>query len=190
MNIQVLHPNPTQVASERLRPAPEVSDAAAHAVTGPDEAPGVTAAASPGGAGESGLQGERRDQYVFGEKGETAGLYRMTKDEDGNPVVRFDDPKAAEKERAARDKEAEAEAKEKKAEEEEARTRTTIDTGRVDREIEELKDQVEDLEQRLNYGGSLVDAEKVERELTFAKIELHLKDNDTYRRANAQVTRG
>ena len=58
---------------------------------------------------------------------------------------------------------AEAEAKEKKAEEEEARTRTTIDTGRVDREIEELKEQVEDLEQRLNYGGSLVDAPQTVR---------------------------
>ena len=187
MNIQVLHPNPAQAAPERLRTVPEVPEAAANAVTDPGEAPGITAAASAPGAGEGGLQGELRDRYAPEERGESAGLYRMTRDEEGNPVLVFDDPKAAEKEEAAREKEAEAE--EKKAEEEEARTHTTtINTDRVDREIEELKEQVEELEQRLHYGGSLVDAEKVEQELTFAKIELHLKDNDTYRRANAQVT--
>ncbi len=187
MNIQVLHPNPAQIAPERQRPLPEVSDTAARAITGADEAPGVTAAADPGEAGETGLQGERRDRYAPQEKGETAGLYRLAKDEEGNPVILFDDPKAAEKEKAAREEEA-AEAEEKKAEEEKAQeSATTIDTDRVDREIEELKEQVEELEQRLNLGGSLVDAEEVQQELTFAKIELHLKDNDTYRRANAQI---
>ncbi len=187
MNIQVLHPNPAQAAPERLRYTPEVSETAANAVTAPGEAPGITAAASASGAEESGLQGELRDRYAPEERGESAGLYRMGKDEEGKPTLVFDDPKAAEKEKAAREREAEAE--EKKAEEEEARTKTTvIDTDRVDREIEELKEQVEELEQRLHYGGSLVDAEEVEQELTFAKIELHLKDNDTYRRANAQVT--
>lgn len=186
MNIQVLHPSPAQIAPERQRPAPELPDTAARAVTGPDEAPGVTAAAAPGEAGEAGLREERRDQYTPQEKGETAGLYRLAKDENGSPVILFDDPRAAEKEEEAREKEAEAE--EKKAEEEKARERTTtINTDRVDREIEELKEQVEELEQRLNYGGRLVDAEKVQQELTFARFELHLKDNDTYRRANAQV---
>ncbi len=43
MNIQTLHPNPAQLESERLRPTPEVSDTAANAVTGPNEAPGATA---------------------------------------------------------------------------------------------------------------------------------------------------
>lgn len=187
MNIQVLHPNPAQFAPERLRTAPEVPATAVNAVADPKEAPGVTAAASASGAGESGLRGELRDRYAPKEREEGTGLYRMAKDEEGNPVLLFDDPKAVEKEEAARKKESEAE--EKKAEEEKARTRTTtINTDRVDREIEELEEEVEDLEQQLHYGGSLVDAEKVEQELTFAKIELRLKDNDTYRRANAQVT--
>jgi len=187
MNIQVLHPNPAQAAPERLRPTPEVPEAAVNAVSDSAEAPGITAAANPSGAGEGGLQGELRDYYAPEEREEGAGLYRMVRDEEGNPVLVFDDPKAAEKEKAAREEEAEAE--EKKAEEEKARTETTtINTDRVDREIEELKEEVEDLEQRLHYGGTMVDKEKVEQQLTFAKIELHLKDNDTYRRANAQVT--
>ena len=51
MNIQVLHPNPAQTAPERLRSVPEVPEETARAVTGPDEAPGITAAeaaAQPG----------------------------------------------------------------------------------------------------------------------------------------------
>ncbi|MCI8654132.1 MAG: hypothetical protein HFF11_10665 [Angelakisella sp.] len=187
MNIQVLHPNPAQTAPERLRSVPEVPEETARAVTGPDEAPGITAAEAAAQPGEGGLRGELRDRYAPKEREDSAGLYRMTKDEEGNPVLRFDDPQAAQKKETAQEKEAEAEAEEKKAREKEAKT-ATINTDRVDREIERLKEQIEELERQLNYGGSLVDTEKTEQELTLAKIALRLKDNDTYRRAHAQIT--
>ena len=83
MNIQTLHPAPGQMAPDQ-RTAPAVSDAAVNALTGADEAPGITAAEKTPGPGESGIQGELRDRYAPEERGGKAGLYRMTKDEEGN----------------------------------------------------------------------------------------------------------
>lgn len=190
MNIQTLHPAPAQIAPEQ-RPAPAVEENARNAVTGADEAPGITAAQQPAGsAGENGIQGELRDRYAPEERVEGTGRYAVEKDEEGSTVIRFDDPEKAAREKeaaeAARKEAEEAEEKKERRQEEE----TTINTDRVDREIERLKEEVEDLEQALHYGGSLVDAEKVEEDLTFARFELRLKDNDTYRRANALVTEG
>ena len=99
MNIQTLHPNPAQLESERLRPTSEVSDTDANAVTGPNEAPGVTAAAKAAGSDEGGLRGELRDRYAPEDRSGKAGLYRMAKDEEGNPVLLFDGPEKATQEK-------------------------------------------------------------------------------------------
>ena len=97
MNIQTLHPAPAQIDSERLRPTAETPETAVNAVTGAGEAPGITAAAKTSGSGseEGGIRGELRDRYAPEKPTKGAGLYSMGKDEDGNPVLRFDSPDKA-----------------------------------------------------------------------------------------------
>lgn len=189
MNIQTLHPAPGQMAPDQ-RTAPAVSDAAVNALTGADEAPGITAAEKTPGPGESGIQGELRDRYAPEERGGKAGLYRMTKDEEGNPTVEFDDPRSEEKapveEKPAPEHEApkEEEAKEAKEAKE---SKTVTNTDRVDRELQQLREQVEDLERQLRLANG-EEASKLTDQLNLLKIELRIKDNDTYRRANAQIS--
>lgn len=206
MNIQVLHPNPAQISAERLRPMPEAADNAANAVTDAKEAPGITAAAAPS-AGEDGIKADIRDQYRPEERAEGTGLYRMTKDEEGNPVLEFDAPekaarekeaagqdpaaeeeKAAEEEGAAEEKAA-AEEKKAKESEESKKTKTVMNTDRVDREIQQLREDVEKLERQLRSATGQ-DASKLEQKLILSRIELRIKDNDTYRRAHASVSLG
>lgn len=200
MTIQTLHPAPAQAASERYHPAPEVQNNAVNAVTGADEAPGITAVqGKSGGAGENGIQGELMDRFALAEPAVKAGLYRKAKDQDGNPTLRFDDPKKAAEEtgeetpakaeQAAEEEKAEKEekaAEEKEKEKAETRT-TTINTDRVDREIKELREKIEDASQELRTAIG-EEAEELEQKLLLDKIELRLKDNDTYRRAHSQVS--
>lgn len=199
MNIQTLHPTPAQAASERLRPTPEVQDNAANAVTGADEAPGITAVQKTAGTGENGIQGELLDRFSPEEPAAKAGLYRMAKGEDGKPTLRFDSGDkdaqkadgSAEKTPAEEEQEAaeKAEARKKEAEKaEQAETRkTTFNTDRVDREIQDLREDAEDLSRQLRTATG-EEAEKLEQQLLLTKIELRIKDNDTYRRGHAQVS--
>lgn len=203
MNIQTLHPTPAQAASERLRPTPEAQDNAANAVTGAGEAPGITAVQKTAGTGENGIQGELLDRFAPEEPAAKAGLYRMAKGEDGKPTLRFDGgDKAAEKADGSADKtpaeaaaqeeqEAaeKAEAQKKEAEKAElAETRkTTFNTDRVDREIRDLREDAEDISRQLRTATG-EEAEKLEQQLLLTKIELRIKDNDTYRRGHAQVS--
>jgi len=206
MNIQTVHPAPAQIAAERLRPAPEVQENAVNAVTGRGEAPGITAVQKNSGARENGFQGELLDRFAPEEPVAKAGLYRMTKGEDGKPTLRLEGQdtaareteKAAENGPAAQQEAAEETAREQQeaketekaekaeAEESEAKT-TTINTDRVDREIRQLEEEVEEIARDLrNATGD--EAEALEQKLILSKIELRIKDNDTYRRAHAQVT--
>lgn len=209
MNIQTIHPAPAQVAAEHLRPTPEVQENAVNAVTGRGEAPGITAVQKNSGAGENGFQGELLDRFAPEEPLAKAGLYRMAKGEDGKPTLLLEgqdntakeaaqageNTPAAEQE-AAEETALEQEAKEaekaekadsdKKAEESKAKT-TAINTDRVDREIRQLEEDVEEIawDLRTAIGD---EAEALEQKLILSKIELRIKDNDTYRRAHAQVT--
>ncbi len=186
MNIQTLHPAPAQIDSERLRPTAETPETAVNAVTGAGEAPGITAAAKTSGSGseEGGIRGELRDRYAPEKPTKGAGLYSMGKDEDGNPVLRFDSPDKAKE--AAKEEQAARQAAEER-EEERAKPRTVTNTDRVDRELQELREEAEELAQKLRTATGK-EAESIQQKLTLAKIELRIKDNDTYRRANAQVT--
>ena len=160
MNIQTLHPAPAQIDSERLRPTAETPETAVNAVTGAGEAPGITAAAKTSGSGseEGGIRGELRDRYAPEKTTKGAGLYSMGKDEDGNPVLRFDSPDKAkeaagektpkEDKEAAKEEQAARQAAEER-EEERAKTRTVTNTDRVDRELQELREEAEELAQKL-----------------------------------------
>lgn len=99
------------------------------------------------------------DEYISSKQSGSrpSGLYRMGQDENGNPKVLYDDPK-----------------------------KCTTNTDKVDREIKKLKEQKQQLEQKINAAAG--DEEKVkelEKKLSQVEGELSKKDNDTYRRQNA-----
>lgn len=63
---------------------------------------------------------------------------------------------------------------------------TTINTDRVDEEIEKLKRRKAEIEQKLKTSGA-EEKDTLEVELHMIQAELAQKDNDTYRRQNAIV---
>lgn len=107
-----------------------------------------------------------KDEYISSEQSDSrpSGLYHMGRDENQNPKVLYDDPK----------KDAE---------------KCTTNTDKVDREIEKLKEQKQQLEQQISAASG--DEEKVkelEKKLSRIEGELSQKDNDTYRRKNAAIS--
>ncbi|MDD2971715.1 MAG: hypothetical protein PHE02_06250 [Lachnospiraceae bacterium] len=117
-----------------------------------------------------------QDAYISSEKSgsKPTGLYHLGQDENGNPKVLYDDPKKAEKVKAA---------PEKKAEE------CTTNTDGVDREIEKLKEEKKQLQQQIRSAAE--DEEKVKdlkNKLSQIEGEISQKDNDAYRRQNAIIS--
>lgn len=125
---------------------------------------------------DSALEAEKlsrgRDEYVPSEEDKPIGLYIVSEDEDGMPVVEYDMAEAAPKK-----------AEDGKSEEEKSES-CTCNTDRVDREIEKLREKQEQLEQQLRSAEG-EKAEQLQRQLESVSAELALKDNDTYRRQNA-----
>ena len=64
---------------------------------------------------------------------------------------------------------------------------TTINTDRVDAEIEKLKRRKAEIEQDLKTSGD-EEKERLEAELHMVEAELVQKDNDTYRRQKSVVS--
>ena len=125
-------------------------------------------------------EGERKaapvcDEYVPEDKSvkRSAGLYRMTHDGDGSPRIAFTPPE-------------DAGAPEKSASGREAET-TTVNTDKVDREIEALKEEQRQLKRQLSAADPR-EAEALNRQLAQVERELRQKDNDAYRRQNAVVS--
>ncbi len=112
------------------------------------------------------------DRYEPGQPEQSIGLYKMGQDEEGNPKLEFDAPKAPENA-----------APEQKKEEQ-----CITNTDRVDREIEALKKQGEQLEKQLKTEQDPQKAKRLKQMLTQVQQELGMKDNDSYRKQNAQVT--
>lgn len=114
------------------------------------------------------------DEYVPEDKAgfEHSGFYEPVQGENG-PELRFDAPE-----------DSSPSAPEKpsgKAEQ------TTTNTDRVDREIEKLRSEREELSRQLR-SASPDEAEKLQKRLEQLKNELRTKDNDSYRRAHAVIS--
>lgn len=125
-----------------------------------------------------------KDEYISSEKSgsRTGGLYRMGKDENGNPKVLYDDPeKAGGADKKRRPKE-ETGSPGKDAE------KCVTNTDKVDREIKKLKARKQQLERQIKAASK--EEEKVkelEKKLSQVEGELSRKDNDTYRRQYAEI---
>lgn len=126
-----------------------------------------------------------KDKYISSEQSgnRPSGLYRMGQDENGNPKVLYDDPKKS----GGADKKGQPKVGADSPEEDAEKCITNTD--KVDREIEKLKEQKQQLEQQIKAASG--DEEKVkelEKKLSRIESELSQKDNDTYRRQNAVIS--
>lgn len=143
-----------------------------------------------------------RDEYISSEKSASkpTGLYYIGKDENGNPKVLYDDPKKAidsgenaepgikaggpEKDKDAKQPKVESVGREDEKEEE-----VTGNTDAVDREIEKLKKQKQEIEQQLRKAaGDEEKTKELQKKLAQTESELSQKDNDTYRRQHTVFT--
>ena len=123
------------------------------------------------------------DEYVPEEKPEPSGRYWLGKDEDGKPKIYFDAPDASD----ASDGDKGAEGPEKSGSDKDGQS-CTCNTDKVDREIEKLKKQKQELEQQINRETDESKIEDLKAKLAQVEKELSQKDNDTYRRQHATYT--
>ena len=142
-----------------------------------------------------------KDEYISSEKSgsKPSGLYHVGKDENGNPKVLYDDPKKASgtdrngesgvrASNPENDKEAE-QPKVRSGGREDDAEEVTGNTDAVDREIEKLKKQKQQLEQQIRAAsGDEEKTRELEKKLAQVESELSQKDNDTYRRQHAVIT--
>jgi len=166
-----------------MMPISGVNTSAAQPVTGTERVLGAPKIEKP----EEEPQGHPlkpvMDEYVPEEPQEPSGRYWMGKDENGQPKIYFDDPERAadnpQKPEAAPD----AEGPEKGGEE-----CCECDTDKVDREIEQLKKEQQELERRLNTETDEAKIKDLERQLAQVQRELGEKNNDTYRKQHSTFT--
>lgn len=119
----------------------------------------------------------KRDEYIPSEKDEPIGLYSMEQDKNGESGIKFDDPNKSDKSDKADEPEKE------KSESEEC----TCNTDKVDRELKRLREKAERLEQQLR-SASDEEAAKLQKQLASVQSELAQKDNDSYRRSQAEFS--
>lgn len=141
---------------------------------------------------------ESRDQYIpgRGESESSAGIYRLEKDGNGKQRIVSDRPDEAKKvDRKARaaaepSKKTEPPKRVKGSEKDEGGGESTgkVDTGSVDREIKQLKEKKQQLQQQLNSARSDDKREKLEKQLKQVEAELSRKDNDSYRKRHSSYT--
>lgn len=133
----------------------------------------------------------RMDEYAPEEKQEPFGRYWMGKEKDGKPKIYFENPERIESTPEEQKDISESDGGTAAAEEDGSEKnvkRCTVSTDKVDREIEKLKKQKQELEQRLNRETDETKVKDLEDRLAQIEKELSQKDNDTYRRQHATYT--
>lgn len=126
------------------------------------------------------------DEYVSGEKSgeKPVGLYRIEQDKNGRKKIFFDDPNRLKKTDEQKQPKISGDNPGKSSE------KCVANTDKVEREIRELKEKKQQLEQQLRQAlGDERKARELEKKLAQVENELNQKDNDTYRRQNAFVDR-
>ena len=126
-------------------------------------------------------------EYVPYEKPEPSWRYWLGNDEDGKHKFYFDDPARAAEAPDASDRDKSAEGPEKSGSDKNGQS-CTCNTDKVDREIEKLKKQKQELEQQINRETDESKIEDLKAKLAQIEKELSQKDNDTYRRQHATYT--
>lgn len=128
------------------------------------------------------------DEYIPGEKREPTGLYKLSHDDGGNPIIEFDAPMKVDDILLKEAQEPSEEAAPAKSEPGRKAETCTTNTDKVDREIEKLKEERDRLEQQIRTTKAPDKTEDLKRQLTRLENELRQKDNDAYRRQNSVVS--
>lgn len=134
---------------------------------------GISAVKMPRAEETEGPLAHRRRFDTFEHQPDTqsAGLYQLSRDENGNPVIKF-----------------EGTSKKSSEEEKPQIVKTTINTDAVDREIEKLKKSLHDVMGQLSSAKSPKEKAALEKKLSQIKAQLRQKDNDTYRKQHMKIT--
>lgn len=111
---------------------------------------------------------------------QSAGVYKISRDDMGRPVVQTDESRQGKPDRV----------KEKPDEQGDKPTivKTTLNTDQVDREIDKLKQTQTKMEQQIAATRDEKEKQALQTKLEQVKAELKMKDNDAYRRQHMQIT--
>jgi hypothetical protein len=178
-----------------MMPISGVKTAAVQPLTAAEKTEGASKVQKPEEEAQGRPLKPMMDEYIPEEPREPSGLYWMGRDEDGQPKIYFDDPeRAADAPEQPEDAPAAGEpdpagqgAKGPEGKKDKGET-WECNTDKVDREIEKLKKQQQELEQRLNSETDEAKIKDLEHQLAQVEQELKQKDNDTYRRQHAVYT--
>lgn len=128
---------------------------------------------------DSSIEIKRRfDTYEAEEPQQSAGLYKVTHDENGQQIIQVD----------KNQQDSQPEAEPQNEGEKPIIVKTTGNTDKVDREIEKLKQTQTQLQQKIAATKVPEEKESLEKQLAQVEAELKLKDNDTYRRQHMEIT--
>ncbi|MEA3284426.1 MAG: hypothetical protein U9Q00_05525 [Synergistota bacterium] len=141
-----------------------------------------------------------QDKYIPSDddQKQASGVYRMEKDENGNPKVTVDTPATAEKQTEKQEESQESSKtgdssqksgnKPEKSDDENSSS-STVNTDSVDAEIKKLKQQRAQLQKQLqNTQGDENQRKNIEKQLAQVDAELSFKNTDAYRKQQSTYT--
>ena len=123
---------------------------------------------------------KRVDTYEAQPPQQSAGVYQVTHDENGQKIIQVDE--------SCETAQGQPKAKPQDESEKPNIVKTTVNTDKVDKEIEKLKQTQTQLEQKIAAAKGPKEKEKLEAQLAQVNAELKAKDNDTYRQQHMEIT--
>ena len=123
---------------------------------------------------------KRVDTYEAQPPQQSAGVYQVTHDENGRRIIQVDE--------SCETAQGQPKAKPQDESEKPNIVKTTVNTDKVDKEIEKLKQTQTQLEQKVAAAKEPKEKEKLEAQLAQVNAELKAKDNDTYRQQHMEIT--
>ncbi len=123
---------------------------------------------------------KRVDTYEAQPPQQSAGVYQVTRDENGRRIIQVDE--------SCETAQGQPKAKPQDESEKPNIVKTTVNTDKVDKEIEKLKQTQTQLEQKIAAAKGPKEKEKLEAQLAQVNAELKAKDNDTYRQQHMEIT--
>jgi len=133
------------------------------------------------------------DTYEKGTEDVKAGVYRVEKDNNGKERVVFDSPSTLEKNESAsmeqlpnaKPESDNIDIKPKQSDDEEKKSVSTINTDKVEQEIDQLNEKRNQIKLALRNVQDDDEKKDLENQLLQIEAELRMKDNDTYKKQHA-----
>ena len=123
---------------------------------------------------------QKGDTYEPQSENRSAGVYKISRDEKGRPVVETGQKPQERQKQVSGEPDEQGE--------QPIIMKTTGNTDQVDREIENLKQAKTQMEQKIAAAKDEREKQVLKTRLEQVKAELRMKDNDTYRRQHMQIT--